>query len=511
MTVQKKKREEKNEMKYTYCNPLAIPQIPRGKDEWYPYERGMFSHENKPETVEGPDYRSISDPTVFFWEGKWYLYPSYGMAWVSEDLCNWKHIRTEPYCPKYSPCITPWKAKFLLTSWFCPLYVGESPVGPFKEMGEFVDLNGNTFTPCDPAIFTDDDGRIYLYAYDQDEENQIHKIIGYELDQENPCQVVKGPIPIVEMDPKNKPWERHGLHGQNTYYGWVEGPHLLKHNGRYYMIYATPDTCDASYCMAVYYSDEDPLTGYVCQKKNPLTFHREGIVAGAGHGCVEHGPNGSLWAFYTIACPYLHRYERRIGMDLVAVDENGELYCPHGVTDTPQFIPGYLEDPIHSRNDAGCVSLTGGCRPVASSCLEGRDAVYATDENNLSFWLPEEEDIQKSLECDLTGEFEVSACRIFWRELGLDYARGIVPAPVQYIVEGYRGGEWFLLLDMSENDIEKNIDYQVFETKSCSKVRLKIVGHGKGLRIGVIDFSVFGKMAEKNKNDFTKKGYTDGE
>ena len=235
------------------------------------------------------------------------------------------------------------------------------------------------------------------------------------------------------------------------------------------------------------------------------------IVAGAGHGCVEHGPNGSLWAFYTIACPYLHRYERRIGMDLVAVDENGELYCPHGVTDTPQFIPGYLEDPIHSRNDAGCVSLTGGCRPVASSCLEGRDAVYATDENNLSFWLPEEEDIQKSLECDLTGEFEVSACRIFWRELGLDYARGIVPAPVQYIVEGYRGGEWFLLLDMSENDIEKNIDYQVFETKSCSKVRLKIVGHGKGLRIGVIDFSVFGKMAEKNKNDFTKKGYTDGE
>ncbi|MCQ2445703.1 MAG: hypothetical protein MJ141_02295 [Clostridia bacterium] len=69
----------------TYCNPLPIPQIPRGKDRWYDDQYGMFSHENKPSNVTWPDYRSISDPTVFYWEGKWYLYPSYGMAWVSED------------------------------------------------------------------------------------------------------------------------------------------------------------------------------------------------------------------------------------------------------------------------------------------------------------------------------------------------------------------------------------------------------------------------------------------
>lgn len=82
--------------KNTYCNPLPFPQIPRGKDNWYKYERGMFSHENKPEAVTGPDYRSISDPTVFYHEGKWYLYPSYGMAWVSEDFATWKHHRSAP-------------------------------------------------------------------------------------------------------------------------------------------------------------------------------------------------------------------------------------------------------------------------------------------------------------------------------------------------------------------------------------------------------------------------------
>ena len=492
-----KKTEKEILMKYTYCNPLSIPSIPRGKDEWYPFEKGMFSHENKPETVKTPDYRSISDPTVFYWDKKWYLYPSYGMAWVSEDFKNWEYVKTEPYCPKYSPCIIPWNGRFLLTSWYCPLYVADSPLGPFEELGQFMNLDGKDFMPCDPALFADDDGRLYLYAYDFDDLHQSHRIVGYELDQENPRQVIRGPELIVDMDPRNKPWERHGLHGQNTRFGWVEGPHLLKHNGRYYMIYASPDTCDASYCMAVYYSDTDPLTGFVCQLRNPLTYHREGIITGAGHGCVEHGPDGTLWAFYTIACPYLHQYERRIGMDYIDVDENGELFCPYGVTDTPQYIPGYIDNNNCRDNRLEYVSLTGAVRPVASSSAEGRDAVYATDENNLSFWQPLEEDSEKFIECDLTGEFETVACRIFWREIGLDYAKGIVPSPIRYIVEGYLDKEWFVLLDMSQNDVDKNIDYQVFEPSICSKVRLKIVGCGKGLKVGVIDFAVFGKDVEK--------------
>ena len=115
----------------TYCNPLSLPDIPSGKDDWYRFETAMFSHETPPDGMGGPYYRSISDPTVYYYGGKWYLYPSYGMAWVSEDFYNWKHVRTEPYCGKYSPCITKWGDKFLLTSWNCPLYVGDNPLGPF--------------------------------------------------------------------------------------------------------------------------------------------------------------------------------------------------------------------------------------------------------------------------------------------------------------------------------------------------------------------------------------------
>ncbi len=484
---------------HTFTNPLALPNIPRGTDDWMKTAEKKFNYNDKPASVKSKDYRSISDPTVFYHDNKWYLYPSYGMAWVTEDFENWKHVRTEPYNLKYSPCITKWKNKFLMTSWLCGLYVSDDPLGPFGELGKFIMPDGEEFVLIDPCLFTEGD-RLYLYGYinSPSKDNCMGfscSIVGYELDYENPRRVIRGPVELIKMNSRVKPWERHGLHNQALTYGWCEGPHLLKHNGRYYLIYTAPDTCDASYCMAVYYSDESPLTGFKCQKRNPLTTHRHGIVTGAGHGCVEHGPNGTLWAFYTIATPYMHKYERRIGMDLVAVDENGELYCPFGVTDTPQYVPGYISDPLKGNSPEYC-SLTGGIRPVASSWKEGREALYATDENNLSYWEPDDEDERPWIEFDLMGVFAVGSVRIFWRELALDYAKGVLPVPVKYVVERLCDGQWVVLVDKSRNEKDMNIDYQSFDRKLCRKLRLTIVNRAEIPRTGLIDFAAFGKMLD---------------
>lgn len=478
----------------TYCNPLSIPNIPRGKDEWYKAEPKMFSHENKPKFVKTPDYRSISDPTVFYYDNKWYMYPSYGMAWVSEDFVTWKHYRTEPYCPKYSPSIIPWKDKFLMTSWFCPLYVADTPLGPFKELGSFILPDNTEYLPCDPGIFIDEDGRIYLYAFDETEDKTL--IVGYELDCDEPRRIISPKHIILTLDAENHWWERRGYHKQDDTYGWVEGPHLLKYNGRYYMIYASSDTRDSSYCMAVYYSDKGPLTDFVCQKNNPLTYRIDGLVSGAGHGCVERGPNDTLWAFYTIPTPYTHCYERRIGMDLVAVDENGELYCPHGVTDTPQYQPGMVAE-CEKNNAPKWFNLTGGCRPEVSSVKEGRDAIYAVDESKITWWQPNDADKTPTLTCDLEAEYIVYASRIFWKEIGLDYKNAVLPAPIKYTVEGYCNGKWSCLIDATQNEEEKNIDYREFvQPQICNKVRIKIVQMPPNLKIGIIDFSIFG---ERNK------------
>lgn len=495
----------KEQSKHTYCNPLSIPNIPRGKDDWYPFERGMFSHENKPASVTCPDYRSISDPTVFYYDNKWYLYPSYGMAWVSDDFENWKHVRTEPYCPKYSPAITRWKDKFLLAAWCSPLYVADTPLGEFKELGEFELQSGEKFTPCDPCIFTDDDGRIYLYAFDwKSGSSPATMIVGYELDRENPCKVINGPVTVVTMQPEIHSWERQGAHGQNTRFGWVEGPHLLKYRGRYYMIYAAPDTCHPNYCMAVYYSDESPLYGFKCQKKNPLSLSRGGIVSCAGHGCVEKGPDDTLWAFYTIAVPFAHRYERRIGMDRVAVDENGELYMPCGVTDTPQYSPlaenvkgmAFSCENAEQKFGAGLKSLTGWVRPEVTSFASGREGVFATDENVLSFWQPSDDDSSSAIECDLSGKYMVGAVRLFWRDVNLDYSKGLTPVPVRYVLEGICENRTVVLVDASNQKEELNVDYKTFDMQKCERVRLKILPRENGMKTGLIDFAVFGRLCE---------------
>ncbi len=478
----------------TYCNPLPIPNLNFGEDNRMIRMPAMYDEIDR---TLGPDptHRSISDPTVYYYDNKWYLYPSYGSAWTTEDFKTWEYHKLSPNFTKYSPCITKWGDKFLFTSWCCPLYVGDTPLGPFTLMGKFKNIDGSEFVPCDPAIFTDDDGRIYMYAYGKEdcEGSGIHipKTIGYELDRNDPTKVIRGPVELYRMDPENHPWERNGFDGQDLRFGWIEGTHQIKVGKRYYNIYATPDTANGNYVMAVYYSDEGPLDGYKCQKRNPLTVSKYGIVSGAGHGCVEKGPNDTLWAFYTISTGLSHQFERRIGMDLVAIDENGEMYCPHGVTDTPQYAPGYAENPTQC-NSPGLYPLNVCERVFASSEKLGMESLYACDGNNLSRWEPLDDDEAPSIITKLKVPYYVSASRVFWSERGLSESEGRLPGPVGYKLEGHWKGEWFTLLDNTNEETDYNIDYKTFEPKNCDQVKLTITKKPKDIIIGIREFTVFG-------------------
>ena len=481
-------------LKRTYCNPLAIPDLPRGDtvDGW----DGMEFAGKGPEA-----YRSIADPSVSYFDGKWYLYPSYGMCWVSEDFVSWKHVRTEPYNMRYSPTVIPWRGRYLMTSHSHGIYVSDSPVGPFECLGDFIMPDGKTKRFADPALFIDDDGRIYLYYCSRDPQDERGLVCswGVELDGDDPRRFVGEPRVINRFRTENR-WERGGPWNENTEDGWIEGQWMIKHNGRYYFIYSAPNTEYKSYCMAVYYSDKGPLEGFVCQKRNPLTEHRQGLVSGAGHGSVAHGPGNSLWAFYTTTLGYAHIFERRIGMDPVFVDENGELCCK--VTDTPQFGCGEAEHP-QTDNSAGLLPVTFSRRASAkaSSSTEGRNGFYALDESMLTWWQPKKNDPEPTLTLDTEADYVCEAARLIWREAGLDYDAGIVPGPLGYVIEGrIRGGEWRILLDASDNEEDLLIDYRTFPPVCCRELRLRITAAPAGITPGVISFAVFGtrkKMTDK--------------
>ena len=162
----------------------------------------------------------------------------------------------------------------------------------------------------DADMFIDDDGRFYMYW-------------GWS-------QIL--PFQVVELDPNNgfkekgKPvvcffgnYEDHGFERRRNedvifpyfthrpYFPeespWIEGPWMIKHNGKYYLQYAAIGLEFSSYSHGVYVADS-PLGPFKYSQHNPLTFKTTGFMLGAGHGSTFHDKNGHLWTICMIPSFY---------------------------------------------------------------------------------------------------------------------------------------------------------------------------------------------------------------
>ena len=466
----------------TYANPLSIPDLPRGTD------RAGAGDEKK--TLG--DYRSIADPSVLLIDGKWYLYPSYGMTYVSEDFVNWKYVPCNiPSTPGYSPAVVEYGGRYWMTRHSEGLYVSDTPTGPFEDVGPFILPDGSPLRPVDPAFFRDDDGAVYLYWFGcEGSPGQGGRsfTLGARLSKDDIRRIETEPVVINAFDPSHE-WERFGADHQDDRWGWIEGQWMIRRGGRYYLIYAANGTEFPGYAMGAYYSDEGPLTGFVYQKRNPIVSRTDGLVRGGGHGSVVPAPDGSLWAFYTIPIAYNHIFERRIGMDRIEIDDSGELYCPR-VTDTPQYAPGQM-----LTGSAGLRALTAYMRfsCEASSQEPGREGFLALDDSLMTCWLPREDDARPTLTVNLGAAYDVAATRVIWREAGLSYDRGALPGPFGYVIEvSPDGRRWVTALDASGNDVDLSVDYRAFDPVPGRHVRLTVTKWPRGLRPGVISFTAFG-------------------
>ena len=214
------------------------------------------------------------------------------------------------------------------------------------------------------------------------------------------------------------------------------------------------------------------------------------------------GPNGTLWTFYTNIFCFNHLYERRISMDPVGIDENGELYCPV-CTETPQFAPGVLPHPENG-NGSGWLPLTFFQRPTATSCSPGRDAIYASDESVLSWWQPAPEDNEPAITFRLgdATRYHVRSIRLIWRDIGMETLDGIFPGPFRYVVEYSSDRQletWKMLIDASENSEDLCVDYREVEPVPAYGVRLRILGAPEGIAPGLVSLTAFGdSVCEKH-------------
>lgn len=485
--------------KLTYCNPLSVENVPAG--------RWLDSQLQGEDPRNYKDYRSISDPSVIYHEGKWILYPSYGVAYVSEDFVHWRHVDIGIPHLRYSPAIAQFRGKWYLHGHnLSELYVADDPLGPFTLCGLLTDVNGNVTKAADSCLFADGD-RLYMYFFashlpyeDDPDVERITGTVGVELDPERPWQFLHQPVWINTLDP-SRVWQRVGEYNENERMGWVEGQWMYKRGSRYYLMTSGSGTQYGSYANGICYSDEGPLSGFKPQKNHdPFTEKRTGLVRGAGHGCLTEGPDGTLWTFYTSIFCYNFLFERRICMDPVGIDEDGELYCPK-TTETPQYAPGVVKNPEWG-NDAGLLPLTFMRRAYATSAKPGREPIYAADESVLTWWQPEEDDPEKCITFPLERltAFSVEAVRIIWRDIGMETLDGIYPGPIQYVVEyaaDPKRKKWEMLIDASENDKDLCIDYRQVAPAQAHGIRLRILGAPQGIQPGLVSLTAFGKTVHK--------------
>ena len=261
---------------------------------------------------------SYSDPAIvrvgrdyYLTNASFTLFPG-GPILHSRDLVHWKHIgaaisRPEQFSYKgldtwqgdyandlkyrngifyFSGACQGCGGPFLMTT-RNPAGVWSGPV--------FLQLEG-----IDTSIFFDDDGRAYLLICGPPPGGakwEGHRaILMQELDL-NSLKLIGERFTLVDGgdDPGGKPY-------------WLEGPHLLKHEGRYVLIAAQGGTKEAHTQVAF---RADRLRGpYVPRPRNPilsqigLDAQRRFPVTQAGHADFVRTQAGEWWAVFLASRPW---------------------------------------------------------------------------------------------------------------------------------------------------------------------------------------------------------------
>lgn len=512
----------------TYCNPIVLPNYPSLKvlgkgggmvfGDWGREGKDMvderqliweaegnsgkapafhFGMGPKPEFSREAenDVRATADPSCMYYGGRWYLYCTSGMVYDSEDFINWTSHYDETWLPisaPMAPTVEAFRGKFYATANSVPLHVADNPLGPWKLLGEWVLPDGREMVANDPMIFRDDDDRLYLYW------GLGSGIFGAELDPDEPNKLKTHPKRLFDFD-ANHDWERMGTNNENWAMGCMEGSWMYKRNGVYYLVYSVCGTEYYSYCMGAYVCDS-PLGDFKLQKRNPVSRSDRGLIRGGGHGSIVNGPNDTIWCFYTIPMSVDHLFERRIGVDPVGIDEDGCLYALTGC-DVPQYAPGVLEHP-EKGNAVGLVSCSAMTVTSTSSYEKGHRPMYATDEVLHTWWQPKADDGAPFFAMSLRAAYYISAVRLMWKDIGLNFENGIVPGAYRYVIEGADGddsGNWLTLVDASENTTDLTVDYRTFDEVRLTKLRIRILGCPEGITPGIVNFTAFGESAARRE------------
>lgn len=183
--------------------------------------------------------------------------------------------------------------------------VADRPEGPFKDalgkplISKFV----NGAQPIDQFVFRDDDGQYYMYYG------------GWRH-----CNVVRLKDDLLSL----KPFDNGEYYREVTPENYVEGPFMMKRNGKYYFMWSEGGWGGPDYSVA--YAIADSPTGPF-KRIGKILQQDEQVATGAGHHSVIQIPGKDEYyiVYHRRPLGCTHSGERQVCIDKLEFDEQGYI------------------------------------------------------------------------------------------------------------------------------------------------------------------------------------------
>ena len=477
----------------TYCNPINID----------------YGYTPIPNFSTWGKHRATADPVIVNYKGDYYLFSTNQWGyWWSKDMSNWNFVSKRflrPWHNVYDELCAPavgivGDTMLVFGSTYSKnftLWMSTDPKSnDWKPLVDSLDIGG-----WDPAFFTDDDGRFYMY----NGSSNRYPLYGIELNRKT-FQPIGARKELYFLEGWRYGWHRFGEYMDDTFLdAFIEGAWMTKHNGKYYFQYAAPGTEFSGYADGVTVGDS-PL-GYFQNQSDPLSMKAGGFARGAGHGATFEDNNKKLWHVSTIAIGVKNNFERRLGIWPAGFDQDDVMYCNTAFGDYPHYLPGDTTNHLQSRF-TGWMLLNYKKSVKVSSTLGNYAPNNAVDESIKTYWSAATANKGEWIETDLGAVSTVHAIQLNYADQDVTFLGKTIGENHQYILYySIDGKKWNVLIDKSSNN--KDVPHDYLELENPVQARyiklenmdvpsgkfaisgLRVFGYGKGLKPDAVkDFVV---------------------
>lgn len=498
----------------TYCNPMNLD----------------YGYTPIPNFSEWGRHRATADPVIVNYKNDYYLFSTNQWGyWWSPDLLSWNFVSRKFLRPWNGDVYDELCAPGVGIMGDTMIVMGSTYTDKFT-IWMSTDPKNNNWKPLvdsfslggwDPSFFTDDDGKVYMY----NGSSNRFPMYGIELTR-NGLKPIGTRKELYLLEPWRYGWQRFGEYLDNTFLDpFIEGSHMTKHNGKYYLQYGAPGTEFSGYADGLLVGDH-PLGPFHAQS-DPLSYKLGGFVRGAGHGATFQDNDQNYWHVSTMVVSVKNTFERRLGLWPTGFDSDGIMWCNTAFGDYPTYLPSA---PQRKTVLQPKWMLLNYQKPVqVSSTLAGYLPNNAVDENIKTYWSATSGNKGEWIQTDLGNISVVNAVQINYADQDVDQDQlgKRTDQYHQYILyHSPDGKNWKILVDKSKN--KTDVPHEYVELPNPVETRylklenihmptgkfaisgLRVFGNGKGEKPAQVKQFMVLRTEKDKRSAFIKWSPADG-